>query len=513
VATDSFHPILASLGAQFFREINLFGLLTDDLDLRSEDERQNALAYLTIRGLTLAAILRRFESAGVRLEVGRFPFSLDEPLPGSNALAGYSSAEFGAVPPSLAAETLLSRWNAILRAEDASSMEFFLLFRSAAWMTANQGFGAGVDYVLDALEAGHVLQPYLAGRVIAALVVAAGQDLSREQFTAGLWADDAPSGDWWAVFPGTDWTSPAPATVHMAQLISAVLERCLAARAAVLVASTLDGWIINLNRFRCLVNAAGAAIPRALKKPSITTRATMSQLAELDADLMGLEGSGRSGRFAAAVDAQDQVCSELQGIAGIEEGLRRFHAERQLIPDALLRRPTPNAWYTPSWRIAVPLHAWDTPGGLSPFTPGGPTNYDYEVDADEQHVMERLRKIADETESRSDVLKDPLWTATRLIYDYPWCDIAYFRAAHCTYLRGAPVCTSAAIDYLVPALCLQPLQPAIWHSLAVYLDELGQKRSAHLVSEIAEYVDAETQLDDEHSNDVDDTNGEPPSAS
>jgi hypothetical protein len=283
----------------------------------------------------------------------------------------------------------------------------------------------------------------------------------------------------------------------MAPLISAVLERCPTARAAVLAAANLDEWIINLNRFRCLVDAAGATVARALEKPSITTRTTMSQLAELDADLGSLNGSGRSGRFAAAVDAQDHVCSELQGIAGIEEGARRFHAERQLVSHALLRRPTPIDWFTPTWRIAVPLRAWDTPGGLSPFTPGGPVDDDRGVDSDEQHVMGKLKEISDETESRSDLLKDPLWTATRLIYDYPWCDIAYWKAAECTYQRGAPVCTSAAVDYLVPALGLQPLQPAIWQSLALCLNELGEECSAHVVSDIMEFVDTQTQLDEE----------------
>lgn len=490
------HPVLATLGSQFIRELNLFAVFGLDryADTTQRESIIHGLGYLAGRAVTLSGILDILDSAEAHLERERFANFVDlATLPDGVEVGDYLGADSELVAPGAAANALVGRWIHVLRDDQPPAFEWFLLFHDAARLTSQQGYAAGVTYVLDLLDAGHVLQPDVAGSVIAALVVAAGRDLPLEQFTAALW-EEKHQGDWWSAVADRQWTEPTTMTAPMAPLISAVLERCLAAKAAVLAATSHDHWLIELHRFRRLGETAHGMVRSALENPSLTTRTILSQLEENRADIAVIAALEEGHSFHRVVDEVERLTGEMAGAVRPEDAPSRYRAERQLIPDALRRRPTPNDWFTPTWRIASPLWAWRTgEEGPSPFIRGGPNEDFFGLPlSDQEYVLSKLAEISDELDAGNYVGR-ALPLATRLVYDFPWCDIAYWKASECYYQLGHFGYLDAAIDFLIPTLALQPLQPKIWESLALCLEGSGESSSAGVVRDIAQFVESDQQ--------------------
>jgi predicted Zn-dependent protease len=166
---------------------------------------------------------------------------------------------------------------------------------------------------------------------------------------------------------------------------------------------------------------------------------------------------------------------------------RRFRAERQLVPDRLLVRPVPVDWFTPSWRIAAAFRVGG--GGASPFTRAGPRILGgaypggEPTPEDTDEVMTALARITELVDAGN--WYDGGIVAGRLVYDFPWCDVGYWKAAQC--FRGLGQ-YQEALDSMVPAIALQPLQPVMWESLALCLDDLGDAASAAVAASVAEQL-------------------------
>jgi hypothetical protein len=485
------------------REVQLSAGFTGFFGIYDED-RSTGLAYLQGRAATIVEILHILDThAGLRLADGPIPYSFDRVTANEGIpMAGYTDPD-GQVRPSHLASALVLRWRDVLAADDPIKTEQFRLFRSAAWIAAEQGIVAGVGYLIDLVAYGQVLQDEAAGNAIATLLVASSEQLSPEQFQTALWSasekDDSSSrhsstatkeiaqiagqNDWWATSPARSWMAPVSPNPTMEPLVERLLESGLAARQAVLRADTLDEWLIALSRLFRQVAAIQIAISAALRQVPITVRTIISQLEEIGGDAPALMGAFELGSLPACIDYQDQVRDAMTS-ADHERGKQRFRAERQLISDEMLIRPTPADWFTPSWRIAAAYVGWHTGGGASPFVPGGPVHPDGpSPEESSQRVLAALGRITERLAARD--YDGGGRTALRLIYDYPWCDIAHWQVEQAFYLNGQH---QAAAESLLPALALQPLQANIWDSLMLCLNELQADESATVAGLVSQHL-------------------------
>jgi hypothetical protein len=486
------------------REVQLSAGFTGFFGI-DEDGRSAALAYLQGRAATIVEILHILEArAGLRFADGQIPYLFDRATAIDGIpIAGYTHPD-GQVKPSQLADALVLRWRIVLKAKNPFVTEMALLFRSAAWIAARQGIADGVGYLVDLVAHGQVLQGEAAGTAIAALLVASSEQLSPEQFQAALWptanegesssqhsstatkdiSQVAAQNDWWTISPARSWMTPVNPSPTMAPLVERLLESGLAARQAALQADTLDDWLIAISRLPRRVTAIRIAISAALLKVPITARAIISQLEEIDSDAIALLNTFERGLLPTCIDYQDQV-REAMTSADPQRGKQRFRAERQLISDEMLIRPTPSDWFTPSWRIAAAYVGWHTGEGAPPFVPGGPAHPDkLSPEESSQQVVAALERITERLAAED--YDGGSLTALRLIYDYPWCDIAHWKAGQAFYLNGQH---QAAAESLLPALALQPLEANIWDALMLCLNELHADESATIAGLVSQHLE------------------------
>ena len=97
-------------------------------------------------------------------------------------------------------------------------------------------------------------------------------------------------------------------------------------------------------------------------------------------------------------------------------------------------------------------------------------------------MLTALGRITERQEGRDE---DGGRAAWRLIYDYPWCDVAHWKVAQGFYSYGQ---YQAAVESLLPALALQPLQPKIWESRALCLDQLQAADSASVAGLVSQHL-------------------------
>jgi hypothetical protein len=485
-AGEGIHPVIPCLAAQLLRELELVATFWVEDRI---DDPEPLLDHLYRRGVAIIHILASLDvGANLSLDGEPVPYALGPASAVPDvALAGYAGPGAAAIPPGRLAEALLQQRLETLTADEPGTAELDHLFRAAAWVAYMGGVPAGIEYLLALVSHGHVLDPRAAGEAAGILIVAAAGDPTPDDFRATLQINSADHEDWWAVLPPTDWLVPALSGAPVTSLVMLVLEAGWAARRAALAAPDVDTWLTCLRTTSRLVAFAQTAVDRALAKPSVSVRAILAQLGELRADVHALRVAFGLDSLPGCLDYEHQVRSEIAANAAPAMASRRFRAERQLASDRLLARPTPVDWFTPSWRIAPAFRACS--GGASPFARAGPRMPGRAYPGDEpappdvDEVMATLGRITELVDAGE-------WyeggvAAGRLVYDFPWCDLGYWKAAQCFRGLGQH---EEALDMMVPAIALQPVQPVLWDSLAFCLGELGDSASAELAASVAEQL-------------------------
>ncbi|OHV36936.1 MULTISPECIES: hypothetical protein [Pseudofrankia] len=491
-AAGDLHPVLSLLAGQLLRELELVATFTvvDRLD-----DPEPLTGHLLDRGLAITEALDA-------LDAGTGPHAEDDAPPphATDHAAGAASpgdhasqGDNGPVTPGRLAGTLLGIRSWIITADDPAAAEAAHLFAVALPAAADGGIPAAIDHLLELVARGHVLDPRSAGDVAGILVIASAAEPTPAQLRAPLAADLADEDGQPATVPAA-WLTPLDvATPAATRIVTRILEAVLTARRDTLAAPDLDTWLVGLHTLSRLVAVAQTAVATALARPSVSVRAILAQLEEQRADVAALMVAFAGGSLPACLAYEDDVAAALAARLGTSTAGRRFRAERQLVPDELLVRPTPPHWFTPSWRVAAALRTRN--GGAPPFVRAGPPRdvADHPgglpQERDVAEVMAALATITELADAGS--WHDGAVAAQRLVYDFPWCDVGHWKAAQC--LRGLGQ-RQGALDAMVPAISLQPTQPVLWESLATCLDDLGEAASAELAQAVAERLAA---LDDE----------------
>jgi hypothetical protein len=413
------------------------------------------------------------------------------------------------------------------------------------WMCSKNDLAAAVDFVLDLQLHGYIPDPEVTVDTIIMLMEGrciAGSD--QEMIRRFLCGSIPVTNQGWLESNITfSWLRPEAPVTDECHVVPLLLSRGFSAVEKVRAARSLDEWILGCAEIRPFIRVIRLVVSH-LQQIPITARSAMALFDEISADALSL------GVLVLHADVWAGYAQTIGTIFKNEFGDRwkdALYNERLIVPSALrtllldLEGEAPEEWVFPSWRIAHPFSTL-RPLFISqlyisewPFcTRAKPLDVDT-ILADQRiasffeahnilnwterrlivstelgddsgvgiataypreetrkliafvHAQLSLQEIVDLYESKTyrkmgiDTKRRKL---DRMLRVHPHCYAIWWEMAVACDKRGD---SASALEYILPAIVLEPDNDDVWQSLEVILRRLGHDVEADLASFIRSY--------------------------
>jgi hypothetical protein len=354
------------------------GRTTEDPELAS-----SVSAYTRWRKMPMHIVLFAAEEVGAGVPGMPVPYRLHRSL-GQWPRAGYADEGTRPIPMSAVQLGCFDYWDAAAQSRMSVSGELRYCLVAAMWVAREHGVEAALQYVLDLVWHGHVLNAGAALDVLFFLLIARSQTSSDEELAERVApATSLADTDVDASSLRTDWITGGTLSPPMTALLLPLLERAISWLDDVRGARNLDEWLPSIHVLGVTVGLVrrlfGRVAPRLATGLSLGVQAILGKLEEIVADAGALPmGCRIEGSFTSALRFERGLAEHLEALARSPVGRRRFMRERLLIPEHLLDRDKalPASWTAPSWRLAMRPGGTGREGWQTPSPHAGPAAWE-----------------------------------------------------------------------------------------------------------------------------------------
>lgn len=476
---DKFSKAMKPIAEALFVELQAFGqfgiwqkkLSQETLEIYIKERAGFILSFL--KTLELAANLQ------FRAQIPYCYYTYEWPT--DVAIAGYTQTQRKPLPSQVTTSLVLN-WE-----QKISGASNTRLLCAALWLCLEHDFDFAINYLFDLLKQGFVLDYEDLVQIVVILCYARSQVASDKEMVQRLFGGKIPetTTDWFETDFTTDWVDTNDLSSSVKTTISSLLSKSLQVIENVRNANNWDEWLVGQSVLYGYLSSIREIIGRTSTNLSLAAKSVLSQQEEIIADSGGFFRARKAGygghpfRSISFFRSANQLGRIFQKKIG-EGWESHFLQKRLLIPAQLYShwfnsdmQALPVGWDFLSWRLIHPFSTIITlqlPLGLMPLDY---KHTDFELY--EQELMQGIESAVLLIDRG--MFTDGIGQLELLQHQYPWCGPIYSELAIAFDKSGDP---QKALDYIIPAIVLDPHIIHQWQSLAVILDRLSYSDEANL---------------------------------
>lgn len=446
--------------------------------------------YVTRIGITSALLKLLEQESDLRFGDCRLPYhwNLVDWDPDVTA-AGYTGTSDSPPRPSAVLQTLLLCWKATTTGTD--NFPYARPLKAALYRCMRHGFNDSITYVIDLHRDGFLppgrglvwnLEVLARGRAVVATDFELAERLLpdiRDIRTTRMWAEATPDATWLDELD-------LPETICSGTDSLALIERAMSEIELLRASQSFDEWVLGHANVCNVLRATLFLCNKSQSAKDLRIRASLSQLEENMADSGGflkqMSMLARDGRL----DGYNIMRAYEKVLSIFSRGVRgRIEQQRVVRPRGLPsamsvdREAWPLEWRQLSWRLVAPLQAYFPSMGHFEFA-----TIQSGLHSGRGEIERRLGLLRKAEEASKP--EDAIAICLESLSFFPWSH--FFRWEYAIALDRANR-SQEAVDPIVEALVIHPLNPQIWRSLGVILARIGETADARIARIMAEYVE------------------------